>query len=629
MMMMTQPTRKKALRSSIHLIFMAILSFTIGFFMSYDAATMREKLISNEFEHVAIKAVGSGSSSTLLAADAKYTAPSTTLELLGIITMKQKQKWNDIFKEYGRFTQDIFNTVQLEHLFRVSPLSRKRLIRRIIIKILQGRIQCSSSGECPDNHDASSEEIPIFRWVTSGDSSAAGHGNAYSQSYTSILENTVVDVFAAAGIKFIATNHAGDVWSGMELALCMESIFGRDVDVLSWDFSLSSPREFSDPLSSGQGMDPALFGERAGRVLEKLPFVFFLRMLTDTGSMQRIDKLQARGVGTGLLDEDALKDLILTFPDQNRKWVPKSPPSVEKFHCSGKIEGKERCDDPSQLYWCNSENGAACVEAKFDAGKLCKNDQYQTSWNDGKKMHLLKGRLLGYQMIEMLRLAVVELDTLEQRDARLRNDPLEALHALRADEEVEEFLFLKTQQSRIEDTEDSQFDSWDTLKLKSAICFNAMAISKKAPSEILHALEFEPAKESLCEEFRPFQNAFLRVTEGDQYVHLDPWHYSNVLGEPRQIVQANVNERGILVGICLKKWRVGKDKSPIPWEKVEIRVNGILVSDLKPLGGCYFLKHLDRLLWDDKVVDKSSEGIKIRIHEGGVPLILTSAFILY
>ncbi len=603
--------------------------------MSYDAATMREKILNNEGVEDELVLNEDEDSETKM-----YDTPPTTLELLGVISLKQNRVWGKLFKEYGRFTWDVFNLATLEKIFLVSPLSKRRLLRRIMIKILEARMTCSNNDCPPEDEDEFEDQnlnknIPIFHWTTIGDSSAAGHGNTYSQSYTAILEKTVTDAFATAGVRFVATNHAGDVWSGMELAFCLESIVGKDVDILSWDFSLSDPEDFSNPFSPGQGIDPAFLGERAGRVMNSMPFLLFLRILSDIGSLERIRKLESRGVGTGTLDEDALRKLILTFPNQNLQWVPKSPPSIDKFNCGGIIEGKTRCDDPTMLYWCDAEKGEACVKARYDAGKSCNNDQYQTSWNDGRKMHLLKGSLLGYFLVEMLRLAIVELDSLEQTGVFHRNDPVEAVRILKAEEEVEEFLFYKTQPSKGDETKRIQTGSFDWLKMKSSICVTSMSISHGRKA--FGGLEYFPGEEFLCKGFLPFQNAFLKIDDSGNFARVDPWNFADILGKQKSIVRSEGEQKGVVLAICLTKC-YGNQCGPhdpsvtglqISWNKVEIHVDGILVRDLKPLGGCYFLKDQNGLIWDDKVVGKSSSGVQIRVHQGGESMFLTSSFVLY
>ncbi len=52
-------------------------------------------------------------------------------------------------------------------------------------------------------------------------------------------KTTVKEAFAALGIKFHAKNYAmGGYVSGPELAMCMESVFGSDIDILLWDFGM-------------------------------------------------------------------------------------------------------------------------------------------------------------------------------------------------------------------------------------------------------------------------------------------------------------------------------------------------------------------------------------------------------
>jgi len=55
------------------------------------------------------------------------------------------------------------------------------------------------------------------------------------------------------------------------------------------------------------------------------------------------------------------------------------------------------------------------------------------------------------------------------------------------------------------------------------------------------------------------------------------------------------------------------------------------VSCIESFGGCYFLKTEDNKVdWNVKSVDEASSGLKmIRVHEGGSPILLTSAFILF
>ena len=548
--------------------------------------------------------------------------PLTTLELLGIVRIKQKKMYSNILPPEYRSFSYIFETRHLERIFQLTPLSRKRLIRKLIIKILLGRIH-------REGRDDGHYGEPVFRWVTAGDSSAAGHGNSYSHSYTSILEDTVRDVFFSAGIDFVATNRAGDEWSGMELALCLKQIVGeRDVDVMSWDFMRMSPDNAAnnyyaeDPSSShGQGLDPLLFGERAGRILPHLPFLFFLGLFSDGGMWDRVQKLETSGLGVDIMGGEALRDFILTFPNHNR-WPGKNVAiAVDKFHCDGIIEGKETCDDPTQSFWCvNSEIGGECANVKYLAGDSCDNERYQTSWNDGWKMHRLKGRLLGFHLVEMLRLAAVELDSIERQQPQLRDNPLDALDILRAEEEVEEFLFLKTRPSRLHDNNKESstiLESWNVLKQQNSKCLNAKTSLGALHSDSLPKFEFDPPQDDLCEDFIPFRSVYFRLSKDDGWVSIDS------MTQSQEVIIGTV-----ALGLCFKHCYgyQCRENTPhiIDWGKVKVNVNGESISGFIQVGGCY----MAQFSIDEAVGKSQSLAMKIQ-NSGDETLLVSSVFILY
>jgi hypothetical protein len=73
-------------------------------------------------------------------------------------------------------------------------------------------------------------------WATAGHGASAGHGNLAKESYTAILEQAAGPVFRAAGIELKTRNYG---WAGAkdnaapELALCLDSVYGTDVDILA------------------------------------------------------------------------------------------------------------------------------------------------------------------------------------------------------------------------------------------------------------------------------------------------------------------------------------------------------------------------------------------------------------
>lgn len=245
---------------------------------------------------------------------------------------------------------------------------------------------------------------------------------------------------------------------------------------------------------------------------------YTLRQITSVGSLERLDKLEGRGMGVGLMDEEAMASLVMSLPDANLNAERMLPPGIDKLRCGNMIEGTQICNNPSQMYRCAPKEGTTCANAKFRAPPQCKrNKWYGKTWNDGWKMHRLKGRLIGLHLIDMLRLAALELDVLERQDPLRLPTSMHILQMLESEEEIKEFLFLKTQPSRLEGTGDSHVESWNTLNLKSVVCANAMSTATDNPQL---KLDFDPPTESLCEEFLPFQYSYFSVSPGDGFTDL-------------------------------------------------------------------------------------------------------------
>ncbi|KAL7493442.1 hypothetical protein ACHAWT_006644 [Skeletonema menzelii] len=597
------------MRSSIHLFLMSMMSFIIGFFMSYDAATMQDRTWDVDDVDGSITTLDTALSASK---EEEIDSPATTLELLGRIALQQRQLNNEIIREYGVFGKDIFNKINVEKIIQLSSLSKTKLLRKIMIKIVLGRIK---------NQGNEGTEETIFHWVTVGDSSAAGHGNAFSQSYTSILQTTVSSIFQSAGIDFVASNRAGNAFSGMETAFCMKEIFGTDVDVLSWDFMPLDSKHF-DPLSNSQGLDPLLFGERVGMTYyPQLPFLYFLGKATGVEMQQQLGALENRGVGFAMMMEASLREVVSGFPNGNDKDRRGNlPAALSKLHCNGAIEGTEACDNLNQMHQCYSKEGGECAKVKYDVARECVNSRYQTSWNDGFKMHSLKGRLLGFHLIEMLRLATLELDFLELKQPHLRDSPLETLNLLRNEEEVESFLFSKTTAKT--STEES---SWDWLKLNKSACLNAMSVLPNSDQhgEFL-AIELHPPQSSLCEEFAPFQTAFFRTSDKEQRISLD------------LVSESNEGLREVMYGICLHASICGADQCDIDpahtkdalitVDTVQMSVRGKFISELIPIGGCYFLANEKGPKWREEAGEDSAGGITIKTSN---PLFVSSFFVLH
>jgi len=198
-----------------------------------------------------------------------------------------------------------------------------------------------------------------FTWATGGDSAAAGRGNLYEQSYTAVMEDTVKDAFALVGIRFVAKNYAM-TWlpPAPEVALCMESIYGSDLDVLAYDFF---SRKEEDEANFN------LWTNRAG-IHPTKPLLFMM----DAKSNKKFDHFtstEKAGMGAILMDNDVLNimDRRLENALNSTHTSQDIPAALRHFICNGRTEGVMPCSDPLRNYMCDdTENGRACLDNKYD-----------------------------------------------------------------------------------------------------------------------------------------------------------------------------------------------------------------------------------------------------------------------
>ena len=272
-------------------------------------------------------------------------------------SFKKLQKLID--KEYGSYSKSLF----LDEYFTPSLKFIERLQRRYQIKILQSYFL---------------KEDPVFVWSTSGHSAAAGHGNLFNQSFTAIIGQTVQDVFQSVGVKFEARNYAmGGYGSFPELALCMASIYGNDVDIISWDFSMTD----AGPTENLSGI--TLWGNRAG-LISSFPMMFGFG-----STNERIEKFMEfnSSVCLDYTKLDRRKEII---PDSTKTFdFDNIPLPLRYYNCKGHFESL----DP-------------CADMKFDTQRFCDHIEGQVSWHPGWKEHLFLGRLIGLYLVNNLKKAV-------------------------------------------------------------------------------------------------------------------------------------------------------------------------------------------------------------------------------
>lgn len=314
-------------------------------------------------------------------------------QLLGELTKTRLQLEDSFREEYGDLYGRLYDPIQIKnHVFLASPVSRDRLKRRIMTKILEKLVDPTAEVN--------------FVWATAGDSSAAGHGNMFNQSYTAVLEQTVKPAFKALGINFVGRNYAMSWYqSAPELALCLEAVYGTDVDALNWDFSMQDG-------DAGHAYKIELWAERATQH-PNLPILFFVdnRASPRIGMLQQ--KLESNGVGFVFMDKMAV--------DVMRSRVPlgAEPPATRNWVCQdGAVEGNLPCDDPIRFHVCDQrETSQQCLASKYKTEPGC--DNGQKSFHPGWKEHQFRGMLMGHYFLEVLEEALMNLDALKHPNGQI------------------------------------------------------------------------------------------------------------------------------------------------------------------------------------------------------------------
>mmetsp|Transcript_1243 Transcript_1243/g.1889 ORF Transcript_1243/g.1889 Transcript_1243/m.1889 type:complete len:663 (-) Transcript_1243:3626-5614(-) len=311
-------------------------------------------------------------------------------QLLGELTKKRLKLEEKLRRDYGEYYGKLFDPVQLKNIFLTSSMSRERLKRRLIEKVIMKFVDPTATVD--------------FVWATGGDSSAAAHGNLFNQSYTAVLEDAVRPAFKALGINFIGRNYAMSLYqSAPELALCMEEVYGTDIDVLNWDFAM---QEDIDP-----GIHKSEFWVERAISHSSLPILFFV----DNRASRRLDmlheKLESNGVGFVVMDKLAVDFVRARVPSTNPNFGPQLP-LLNNWICDGAVEGSTPCDDPMRFFMCEQSDGAeSCISAKYKTLPGC--DRNRKANHPGWREHNFKGLLFAHFLLDVMEEALITLDAMK------------------------------------------------------------------------------------------------------------------------------------------------------------------------------------------------------------------------
>lgn len=120
----------------------------------------------------------------------------STLQLIGEVARAQFNMEADLIADYGEFYGLLFDRIAMESILRINPPSKERLLRRIMQKILEARgIQDEQQQQQADKPKKKKKKT-TFTFTTAGDSRAAAHGNIFTQSYTSVIDVSIIYLFS-------------------------------------------------------------------------------------------------------------------------------------------------------------------------------------------------------------------------------------------------------------------------------------------------------------------------------------------------------------------------------------------------------------------------------------------------
>ena len=246
--------------------------------------------------------------------------PKTYLELLSLVFHQRKDVVEKKLQtEYAHYYGLTFDPSFLHQQLFIG--SHERLMRRIMFKIINAQrnqkshisthdLKTTGKDSHANNEDdkviATKTLLSTLTWVTTGDAIAAADGNYFFQSYTHVLEDTVKDAFAAVGIQFVTKNYATSYHvperTSMEPYICMESLFGADIDFLSWE---------TLPVKEGKQINVDLWSKYANRHPTK-PILFLIDDI-HIPSSQHFLSLDNKGMPAIFMNQDSFHQLHLRY----------------------------------------------------------------------------------------------------------------------------------------------------------------------------------------------------------------------------------------------------------------------------------------------------------------------------
>lgn len=259
-----------------------------------------------------------------------------------------------------------------------SGISWDRMKRKVTIKLLQALLKSTTESTAAAKAHVStiptSTNIP-FIWATGGHSAAAAHGNFYRESYTAVLERRVRSIFAAVRMDFVGRNHAmGGTGCAPEIAMCLQSVFGNDVDVLVWDYGMTDGRDYwkqelyMSRSAVRTGSRPVHVAMNMADKAKLDPRVLSMRALEENG-------IAAVYMDSHVWTHDILPngvpdcEAIMMATNSSASVLERMPKYIRNLRCGSNYEKGAYCGTQK---WSQPLNDTACIKRKA-----------KTSWHPG------------------------------------------------------------------------------------------------------------------------------------------------------------------------------------------------------------------------------------------------------
>ena len=163
-----------------------------------------------------------------------------------------------------------------------------------------------------------------------------------------MIENHLKPVFHSIGINFVGRNMAaGGTSSADEVALCANSYFGKDIDIISHDYTMTDARIVNKPL---------IFASRLALLSQNPPLsddindipsrpAFLLTQWSRTSAVA-FAYVELTDIPVVALNGDVNGVIKGKIPDSallSTAEIEKLPPFLQNFKCDGAIEANEPC----------------------------------------------------------------------------------------------------------------------------------------------------------------------------------------------------------------------------------------------------------------------------------------------